>query len=322
MDIVQGGGAFISSIVSWKVLALILALINIKNIPLSWHLRLLYAFLGNMRFKLDSPVFPPGTPLIDSNGRPTHPIFVPYGTTTRTPFLESDYNLHKSNSTYFSDLDVARTTLVVRLYTPGIYIASKEVDRELLAAKQAGDDKGKATNMNKYVNVAVGSVYCAFKREVKPFELYQVQSKIIAWDQKWLYIMSFFLRPAAKKGMKQTLLAAALTKYVVKKGRLTISPARVLRANGLLPPLPEGMSDESLSVEQFDDDDERVRNVVSLNADEIPDISPELAERVKANAELGSSWTYGMIEQERRRGLQVVAGYANLDARVFAEWEG
>ena len=46
---------------------------------------------------------------------------------------ETDYNFHKSNSTYFSDLDVARTALVTRLYSPGVGLVSKELDAEFAA---------------------------------------------------------------------------------------------------------------------------------------------------------------------------------------------
>lgn len=310
--------------------------------------------------------------MVDPHGRPTHPIFVPYGITSRSPLLESDYNLHKSNSTYFSDLDIARTALVARLYTPGIYMVSKEVERELLAS---AEDKGKEKDgsnekaikeaksyAKKAIYVAVGSVYCAFKREVKPFELFEVQSKIIAWDQKWLYIMSFFLRPAPGGKGKQTLLATALTKYVVKKGRLTIPPARVLRTNGLLPSLPECVADKSASSElssvdkkslgatatatatamgigtgtpanasgeqevvdaDADDGSSLERKVLTISDDDAPD-ERVLAEKKKANAESSnaSEWSYEMIEQERRRGMHVVEGYAHLDAKVHAEWEG
>ena len=314
MDSVRG---YISAIASWKTLALLLALLNIKNIPLSWHIRLFYAFLSNWRWNFSYPVFPPGKALVDANGKPTHPVFCMYGITSRTPLSESDYNLHKSNSTYFSDMDVSRTTLAVRLYTPAIYMVSKDVDRELLSGK----GNGMASNAHKSIYVAVGSVYCAFKREVKPFELYEVLSKVIAWDQKWLYIMTFFLRPG-RKGTKQTLLASAVTKYVVKKGRLTVPPARVLRRNGLLPPLPEGMTDESLSAERLveEEEDSSLQTVLSEDTDK----SAALAQRKSANVEgyNGSDWSYDMVERERRRGLKVVEGYANLDAKVFAEWEG
>ena len=39
---------------------------------------------------------------------------------TRAPLLETDYNLHKSNSTYFSDMDISRTQLFTAIIRNGI----------------------------------------------------------------------------------------------------------------------------------------------------------------------------------------------------------
>ncbi|BDD59721.1 hypothetical protein MAP00_004915 [Monascus purpureus] len=329
--------SFLSSLVSWKALALTLALVNLKNLPLGWHVRLFYCFVRNIRWRIDDPFFPKGTALVNAQGKPTHPIFAPYGITSRTPLLETDYNLHKSNSTYFSDLDVARTALATRLYSPGVSIVSKELDKELLAT----GDASKAAHAHKAIYIALGSVHCSFKREIKPFELYEIESKIIAWDQKWLYIMTFFLRPASGKNKKRTLFATALSKYVVKKGRLTVPPERVLRASGFLPPPPEGVSLESVDFSSADasvsqtpvsgegiaastavDGGSLVREVLRVTDDKLS--NPQaLAEQTKANTESWdpNEWTYERIDQERRRGLRVVEGWANLDAKLFAEWQ-
>lgn len=290
--------------------------------------------MRNIRWQDYYPYFPKGKALIDDKGRPVHPVFVPYGVTSRTPFLETDYNLHKSNSTYFSDLDVARTALVTRIYSPGVKVVGQELDRELRS------DAGKSSNVGKSMYIAVGSVYCTFKREIKPFELYEVECKVLAWDQKWLYIISFFLRPASKKGGKKTLLATALTKYVVKKGRLTVPPERIMRASGFLPAPPAGVpepnvytsTDVSASATPADGegiaastgvDGSLVREVLTASTGKSPD-QQTLNDQKKANAESWNSeeWTYEMIDRERRRGLQLVEGYASLDDKLNQEWEG
>lgn len=244
--------------------------------------------------------------------------------------------MHKSNSTYFSDLDISRTALVTRLYTPGWSIVNEELDKELL---EAASKDGKVHKKKAPLYIALGSVYCTFKREIKPYELYEVQTKIAAWDRKWLYIMSFFLRPEKRKGEGKTLFAVGISKYVVKKGRLTVPPERVLRASGFLPPRPEGTVEPSVVADSGETsatgtpasgegiiaakevDSSLLREVLTLE-DKIAG-SAELDKQRKENGESWDSeeWTWERIEQERLRGLQVIEGYAELDAKLLAEWE-
>ncbi|KAA8651886.1 hypothetical protein EYZ11_009909 [Aspergillus tanneri] len=319
---------------SWKTLALVLALINLKNLPFVWHLRILHHLVSNIRWKPEYPHFPKGHPIVSHTGKPTHPVFVPYGITSRAPILETDYNFHKSNSTYFSDLDVARTALATRLYSPGSSIVSKELDAEFLAASRR---EGKPAPPRKSIYIALGSVYCAFKREIKPFERYEIESKLIAWDQKWMYILTFFLRPAPRKGGKRTLFATALSKYVIKKGRLTVPPERVMRASGFLPPRPEG-SDAATSTEMpgtsgagtpasegitamASVDGSLVREVLKLEDESTARDTLEAERKANADSWDATEWPWERIEQERLRGLKVVEGYASMDAILLDEWE-
>ncbi|KAI9923581.1 hypothetical protein ASPWEDRAFT_40472 [Aspergillus wentii DTO 134E9] len=329
----------LSMLVSWKTLALFLTIINIKNLPLFWHFRVLYYFVTNLRWRASDPLFPKGTPIACIKGKPTHPVFVPYGITSRAPILETDYNFHKSNSTYFSDIDISRTALVSRLYTPGLAIISKEVDKELA---EAALKEGRKPPGKKSIYVALGSVYCSFKREIKPFELFEIQSKVIAWDQKWVFILTFFLRPAAKKGGEKTLLATALSKYVVKKGRLSVQPERVLRASGFLPPRPDGSSapvnggpdstdgsgvgtpanGDGITAGAGGVDGSLVREVLKMDDEDMPE-QGSLDAQKKANSDSWNEggWTWERIEQERLRGIEVVEGYSGLDAKLHDEWQ-
>lgn len=244
--------------------------------------------------------------------------------------------MHKSNSTYFTDLDVSRTALVSRLYSPGVGLVSKELDGEFLAAAQK---EGKRAPRKKPIIIVLGSVYCSFKREIKPFELYEMHSKVISWDKKWMYILTCFMRPASGSGEK-TLLATALSKYVVKKGRLTIAPERILRLGGFLPTPPpksdakDGAIDSSTEVSVIGTpasgegitatggvDGSLVREVLKMNDEQIPD-REVLDEQKNANTESWDpeEWNWERIEQERLRGLNVVDGYINLDDRLHQEW--
>jgi len=293
-------------------------------------------FLRNIRWKPDAPFYPNGKSTT-VNGKPVHPVFASFGLSTRTPLLESDYNLHKSNSTYFSDLDIARTALATRILSPGVGILSKELDQETI--EKCSKEGKPVPKKLPWMYIAVGSVYCSFKREIKPFELVDIQSKAVAWDEKWLYVLSFYIRPAKKGGDgKKTLLATALTKYVVKKGRLTVPPERVLRTSGFLPPRPESAGEAPVLVESKDVsgigtpaegeglkataavDDSLVREVLKIDADQERET---LEEQKKANSESWSAdeWTWERIEQERLRGLKVVEGYSTLDVKLQQEWE-
>ncbi|CAG8943214.1 unnamed protein product [Penicillium salamii] len=321
------------SLVSWKTLALLLAFVNIKNLPFIWHFRVLYYFLGNLRLKPSAPYFPKGKAIVDAQGNPTHPVFVSCMITSRTPLLETDYNLHKSNSTYFSDLDISRTSLVTRLYSPGVGMVSKELDQEFLAASKK---EGKPAPRRKAVSIVLGSVYCTFKREIKPFELYEMHSKIISWDKKWLYVLTCFMRPA-RRGGEKTVLAVAVSKYVTKKGRLTVSPERLLRASGFLPTPPKTEANADLvdsaeasgvdtpgggdGITATGVDGSLVREVLKMNADQIPGQDILEKQQKDNNASWSSEeWTWERIEQERLRGLKVVDGYIDLDTKLYEEW--
>ena len=109
--------------------------------------------------------------------------------------------------------------------------------------------------------VALGGVACSFRKEINPFEKFEMWSRVLSWDRKWVYIVTHFVRkdtvrprhfsmyPKQKNengGMRHVankedaVIASAISKIVFKKGRLTIPPEVMLQASGLLPPRPEG----------------------------------------------------------------------------------
>ncbi|KAL4964541.1 uncharacterized protein BDV14DRAFT_190202 [Aspergillus stella-maris] len=338
---VENARAVLGALVSWRTLALLLAILNLKNLPFVWHVRLARHFLLNIRWRPDYPFFPKGHRLTTASGNPTHPIFVPFSITSSTPLLETDYNLHKSNSTYFSDLDVSRTALVTRLYSPGVGMLSKELDAEFA---ENAKKEGKPAPPKKAMYIALGSVFCSFKREIKPYTKYEVESRVLGWDAKWMYILSFFLKPASKKGGKRTLYATAISKYVVKKNRLTISPERVLTKSGFLPERPAGATSSIpiITTESADTseagtgtgtpagitatasgvDGSLVREVLKFENSDLPD-DGKLNDQQKKNQGSweSSEWSWERIEEERARGMRVLDGFCGFDERLFGEWE-
>ncbi len=47
------------------------------------------------------------------------------------------------------------------------------------------------------VSIMLGGVSCNFKREIKPYQRFEVWSRILCWDRKWLYTISHFVRKGA-----------------------------------------------------------------------------------------------------------------------------
>lgn len=111
--------------------------------------------------------------------------------------------------------------------------------------------------------IILGSVHCSFRQEIPAFAGYELWSSILSWDRKWLYIVTHFVpagttrptewldprqgrrrvrsaAPGAATNSKSKIYASALSKYVFKLGRLTVHPATVLGASGLLPQRPGG----------------------------------------------------------------------------------
>lgn len=184
--------------------------------------------------------------------KPSH-IFQPLVTSSTAQLLETDFNLHKNNSTYFSDVDISRTHLACTLFAKGI-------------EKMRGGTSAYTGSKEPPFGLALGAVSCSFHKEIKPYQDYDMWSKILSWDEKWFYIVTHFVRKGAVKPecsslypeqdavdeldmMKsldpasdptqqpgKVVFATALSKCVFKSGRKTVSPATMLDVSGLLSP--------------------------------------------------------------------------------------
>lgn len=201
-----------------KLAVVAFAIASIKNIPLSWvvqfYWRVFLTLVVPRRkyLKTKSNTFGIGTKPLDLFEYTTFNTYV-------SP-LEIDMYLHKSNSTYFQDLDLARTTLVTTIFQTLFYKYYDNVN---------GYFKGKAVSNLPYI--PVGTVLCSFKRELKVFQRYQIKSRVLAWDNKWLYVLLKFV--THKKGA-EVVCAVAVTKYVFKRnGRITIRPEEFIKELGL-----------------------------------------------------------------------------------------
>ena len=330
----------LASLASWRTLAILLAVVNIKALPLAWHVRLFFRMFTHWYTSAEVK----RTLKAHADNNDKHPLFAPVSILSRSPLLETDYNLHKSNSTYFADLDESRTALMTKVLVPSLKQGSKNLERE--------GHRGR-------LGVILGSVHTSFHREIKPYELYEVRSRILGWDKKWIVIASWFVRPAAN-GKEEILLASALSKYVVKKGKFTVSPERCFITAGWLPPKPANTNSGAGETRESSDDSESALQLpnapTSLPSSE-PSLIPTpdghlpapvaeqaieatttIVERLESVAEnvstqlqteplrplttldkAGGEWDWHRIEMERIRGLRIAANWLALDQTLMEE---
>ncbi|KAF6818136.1 hypothetical protein CSOJ01_02017 [Colletotrichum sojae] len=238
---------------STALVALLLAFfaLNLKSVPFIWHLRVLNAFRFTIR-TLRPAVFP----------RPSM-VFQPMITSSSADLVETDFNMHKTNSSYFSDADIARAHLMSTLFAPAI--------------ERMRGGSGAYTGAGRPLfGLALGAVSCSFRREISPGSSFDMWTRVLAWDEKWFYVATHFVRSGAgcpgqsslypgqapRAGSRPfkadaDLYATALGRCVFKSGRKTVSPGDMLRMAGLVPEedgktegLDENVRDELLDVEE------------------------------------------------------------------------
>lgn len=257
-------------------------------------------------------------------------LFLPVINPSHAPPWECDYNLHKSNSTYFSDLDVTRAHLVCCLLQPGIDALKNNKRTSLVVDSSGKKARGRWA-------IILGGTTCSFRREIAIYEGYEMWSRMLCWDKKWIYIVTHFVRQGKVKPNgyilgdgswfggrnarfvrrgngdgqldEENIMATALSRYVVKLGRLTIHPEVLLETSGLLPEKPGGWySMASPSDKSTPGGEEDTTNDEELNKHD-------------SNAEDENSWDWKRTMAKNKKGLQYAEGFAGLDG-LTAEFSG
>ncbi|KAL3433446.1 hypothetical protein BDV09DRAFT_172002 [Aspergillus tetrazonus] len=220
--------------------------LNAKGLPGVWHYRLFKGLFIELVWKRSTTP----APLLDSQGRPR--LYSYFVTECSNPVIECDYNLHKSNSTFFSDLDINRTQLMMAHFKHVLSTAS--MPGKTKTANDNGDDQER----KRPLMMAMGGVSCLFHREIKPLQRYEVWSRVLAWDEKWVYVVSYFVKKGSlsrdgnfkgdldldPKVNAKVVLASCMARYVFKEGRITVKPERVLQECGLLPLAEDAVAGE------------------------------------------------------------------------------
>lgn len=213
--------------------------------------------------------------------------------------------MHKSNSTFFGDADVARAHCICYLVRPGWDACNDNARTRIVLDPKTGQP------MKGTCSIVLGAVQCSFKREIAMFQKYELWTSILSWDRKWIYTVTYFvkagtvrpktwLHPASKslktRGTKdqpadweKKVLATSCSKYVFKLGRFTVHPAIMLEASGLLPERPGGWTGGET---QMGDDSADLSNV---------DLSQD------------GEWDWRRIEASRRKGYEFASQLDGLD---------
>ncbi|KFH43879.1 hypothetical protein ACRE_053410 [Hapsidospora chrysogenum ATCC 11550] len=275
-----------------RILVLLFVFFNWKNLPFAWTFRVFYSIIHHALIRKAPSLGP-------------RALFKPMISTTRAPLLEIDYNLHKSNSTFFTDLDVSRSHLVTYLFRPALRKLTYNQQSRLVLDPKTGEP------MKGPLAILLGAVQCSFKREVAPFRAYELWSRLLCWDRKWLYIVTHFVPKGTAKptewldpsyrgvrvrsgqdasgGWERKIIATAISKYVFKVGRFTVHPALMLDDAGMLPERPGGwMSGE----------------------DQVGDESADVGD---VNLAVEGEWDWRRIEAQRRKGMELADKFQGLE---------
>ncbi|KAI1054055.1 uncharacterized protein FIESC28_05093 [Fusarium coffeatum] len=276
-----------------RILLLFFIVFNWKSMPLAWTYRVFHTIIFHS-FWRKSPILGPDA------------LFKPMISTSHAPLLEIDYNLHKSNSTYFADLDVSRSHLVTYLCRASYMTLANNTKTKLVLDPKT--DKP----INGTVSIILGSVACSFKREIPAYKNFEMWSRILCWDRKWLYIVTHYIPKGAAKptswldptfkdastrgpgdrttGWEKRIYATAISKYVFKIGRFTVNPAIMLGgASGLLPERPGGWTS---------------------GPDQLGDMSVDLSD---VDLDVPGEWDWRRVEAQRRKGVEYAKHFQELD---------
>lgn len=185
------------------------------------------------------------------------------------------------------------------------------------------------------LTVMLGSTQTSFKREIPTLQPYEVWSRVLTWDHKWLYIVTHFVQrgritPTASvasmgadsgasqsktahtfKDVESSIFATSISKCVFKKGRMTVPPERVLRSSELLSKVSSSDSPINLSQPAAEN------NINGTAANSVADKTPSVVED-------DDSQLLAEIEAERAKGIKYadfLSGLEELQGQLLKDDE-
>ncbi|KAH7304791.1 capsule polysaccharide biosynthesis protein [Stachybotrys elegans] len=286
-----------------RIFAVLVLAWNWKSLPFVWTFRVFYSMilhLGVRPFHTHTP----------------DKLFHPVISQSHASLNELDYRLHKSNSTYLADIDIARSHLASHLLARAGHLAYQNAKTRFVM-----DPSDPSRPARGGFNIGVGGVFCSWRREIKPFQQYEMWTRILTWDRKWLYIMTHFVQKGAIKpsswdapenfgptrtksgkpeGWEKKVFATAVSLYIFKIGRLTVPPATMLQGSGLLPERPGGWLKDA----DIDQD--------------APEVNGSAEPVSEADFEKGS-WQW--VEARRKKGLEYARHLNNMNVDLHGEFD-
>lgn len=111
-----------------------------------------------------------------------------------------DTNIHMNNGRYLTIMDLGRVDLTIR---SGLW---------------------RAMRANRWYPV-VGSAKMTFRRSLDPFQAYDLTTRVVGWDGKWVYMEQRFI-------VGETVHARGMLKALFLKGREKVPSADLAKALG------------------------------------------------------------------------------------------
>ncbi len=118
-----------------------------------------------------------------------------------------DLNMHMNNGRYLTIMDIGRTDFVVRT---GIF-------KKVIRAGQIPV-------------IASGNI--RYRVQLEPFRAYDLQTRIVCWDEKWAYMEQRFVIVKGKKAGEIAAIAIVKGAFYDKKKKATVPTDKLLRAIG------------------------------------------------------------------------------------------
>ena len=143
-----------------------------------------------------------------------------------------DLNGHMNNGRYLSIMDIGRMDYVLRLGLAGYVIR------------------------NKYIPVLSSSAM-RYRLPLLPFQKYDLSTRIICWDDKWVFMEHRFIIVGGKKDSAVAAVGLVKGSFFSKETRGTIPTGDIMNAIGQTlqsPPVPEHIIKWQQSEDSLRDD--------------------------------------------------------------------
>jgi len=119
-----------------------------------------------------------------------------------------DLNLHMNNGRYFTVMDLGRIDLMIRTGVAGWMWRRKW-------------------------RPVVASETMRFPRSLKPFQRYRLKTRVLCWDERWIFLEQRF------ETLAGTLAALGIVKAIITAEQRTMRPKEALKIMGMLRRSPQ-----------------------------------------------------------------------------------